>query len=452
MATHEQNIENLRTAIYGEQVRGSMIELFNESFENAGKMIQIGTTISSTTSSSAGFDIGNIYINDSTWDVWKCVGVNSWALQGNIKGAADVGFKSASAYDFNIDNSNKVLKINKNNYLFFGDSFLDENTNFFTFPNRTDILPEHSWGFHLDKLLKNDTTYNFGVAGAGYTRTGNLKLENKLDEAIADSRFANQDITHIIVGAGVNDASDIIENNSTTAGSMLPVGDLTRAVESFCNKCLANFPNAKVYVFTNWSATYITKKVLRCYNAINDAVVNVGDNRLAFMPDIECKLLSFTNTILSGDGTHPNEKGGQILATAIYNSLNGYNTDVLGRYKKYELKDTEGKVGATITMKRYGHTLSLLIKLFKGAKFAAVVPTPWGSANGAIVGLMGDEGNHTIAEVELKYSNDYALGTLQVTGNVFQFWFLPTTVADGITEDVTVEWTLADVRGCYSEY
>lgn len=33
MASHEQNIENLRTAVYGEEVRQSMIELFDEDYE-----------------------------------------------------------------------------------------------------------------------------------------------------------------------------------------------------------------------------------------------------------------------------------------------------------------------------------------------------------------------------------------------------------------------------------
>lgn len=49
-----------------------------------------GTTITGTgtgiSASIAGSQIGHMYINNSTWNVYSCVGLNLWDYQGNIKG------------------------------------------------------------------------------------------------------------------------------------------------------------------------------------------------------------------------------------------------------------------------------------------------------------------------------------------------------------------------------
>lgn len=89
MATHSQNIQNLQDAVYGEQVRQSMIELFEEDYNLVSKGISIGTDISSGSSSTAGYYDGNVYLNTDTLDVWKLIGT-SWQLAGNLKGIASI--------------------------------------------------------------------------------------------------------------------------------------------------------------------------------------------------------------------------------------------------------------------------------------------------------------------------------------------------------------------------
>lgn len=89
MATHSQNIEALRTAVYGEQVRGAMIELFDEDYSMVKKGIGIGTEITSSSSSVAGYVDGNIYINSETLDIWKTDG-SVWSKAGNLKGIASI--------------------------------------------------------------------------------------------------------------------------------------------------------------------------------------------------------------------------------------------------------------------------------------------------------------------------------------------------------------------------
>ena len=86
MATHAQNIQNLRNAIYGEQVRGSMIELFEEDYNLVKDGVGVGTAISSTSDPTTRFSDGAVYINSSTWQLIKLEG-KAWTLKGTIQGA-----------------------------------------------------------------------------------------------------------------------------------------------------------------------------------------------------------------------------------------------------------------------------------------------------------------------------------------------------------------------------
>ena len=85
MATHAQNIQNLRNAVYGEQVRGSMIELFEEDYNLVKDGVGVGTVISSASDPTTGFSDGAVYINSSTWHLFKLEGA-AWADKGIIQG------------------------------------------------------------------------------------------------------------------------------------------------------------------------------------------------------------------------------------------------------------------------------------------------------------------------------------------------------------------------------
>lgn len=85
MATHAQNIANLRNATYGEQVRGSMIELFEEDYNLVKDGVGVGTVISSASDPTTGFSDGAVYINSNTWQLFKLEGT-AWSLKGTIQG------------------------------------------------------------------------------------------------------------------------------------------------------------------------------------------------------------------------------------------------------------------------------------------------------------------------------------------------------------------------------
>ncbi|MBQ0141760.1 MAG: hypothetical protein KBT06_02995, partial [Prevotellaceae bacterium] len=105
MATHSQNISNLENAVYGEQVRRSMIELFEEDYALVKKAIGYGTDIDSPTSSIAGYYDGNLYINSDTHDIWEMDGIG-WHIVGNV-----LSIKDITVVESQIDDDNNVVTI-----------------------------------------------------------------------------------------------------------------------------------------------------------------------------------------------------------------------------------------------------------------------------------------------------------------------------------------------------
>lgn len=86
MADISAYLQAILDAVYGEQVRGSIhdaIEVINDAMEVS---ISAGTAISSASSSSTGFFEDSLYINTNTYDLWKCIGTDSWSNIGNLKG------------------------------------------------------------------------------------------------------------------------------------------------------------------------------------------------------------------------------------------------------------------------------------------------------------------------------------------------------------------------------
>ena len=86
MANISQYLQDILDAVYGEQVRGSIhdaIEIINEASEVC---ISAGTAVSSASSSSTGFFEKSLYVNTNTYDLWKCLGTDSWQKIGNLRG------------------------------------------------------------------------------------------------------------------------------------------------------------------------------------------------------------------------------------------------------------------------------------------------------------------------------------------------------------------------------
>lgn len=86
MADISQYLQAIMTAVYGEDVRGSIhdaIEIIND----VGEVVfSTGTAVSSASSSSTGFYEDSLYLNTNTFELWKCIGNDTWESQGVLKG------------------------------------------------------------------------------------------------------------------------------------------------------------------------------------------------------------------------------------------------------------------------------------------------------------------------------------------------------------------------------
>ncbi len=85
MADISTELQAIMDAIYGEDVRGSIHDAIEKINEVSEATLTVGTAVTSPSSSTTGYFEDSVYINKSTWDVWKCNGT-AWVLQGNIKG------------------------------------------------------------------------------------------------------------------------------------------------------------------------------------------------------------------------------------------------------------------------------------------------------------------------------------------------------------------------------
>ena len=94
MADISRYLQDILSAVYGEEVRGSIhdaIEIINDVSE---AVLTTGTAVTGPTSSSEGFFEDSLYLNTNTFELWKCVGVNTWQSQGVTKGADGNGIFS----------------------------------------------------------------------------------------------------------------------------------------------------------------------------------------------------------------------------------------------------------------------------------------------------------------------------------------------------------------------
>lgn len=127
---------------------------------------------------------------------------------------------------------------------------------------------DNGWGAQLaDRLnMDSDKVYNYAQSSAGFVSEGGSQnrtfrsLLDLADAALGDNRSK---VAHIIVGGGINDASDI-------DGGGASASDVTSAVASFCNRCASRFPNATVHIFPMLFPGHVAIRVadVTCKNAI----------------------------------------------------------------------------------------------------------------------------------------------------------------------------------------
>ena len=86
MADISTELARILSAIYGEDVRGSIHDAIEKINNVSEVVLTTGTAVTSPSSSSTGFYDDSLYLNTDTFELWKCTGVNTWASQGILKG------------------------------------------------------------------------------------------------------------------------------------------------------------------------------------------------------------------------------------------------------------------------------------------------------------------------------------------------------------------------------
>lgn len=86
MADISQYLQAIMSAVYGEDVRGSIhdaIALINDVGET---VLTLGTAVTNPTSPTTGFYRDSVYLNTETGDLWVCTG-SGWSNKGSVKGS-----------------------------------------------------------------------------------------------------------------------------------------------------------------------------------------------------------------------------------------------------------------------------------------------------------------------------------------------------------------------------
>lgn len=180
MANIDVYLAAILSAVYGEDVRGSIhdaIEIINDVSE---VVLSTGTAVTDPTSSSEGFFTGSLYLNLNTYELWKCTGTNTWVSQGILKGDdGDPGPAGANGNKWYIGTGISGKAVNPTVYS--GSGVANANAN--------DCYLNNSEGAVYHCVLGGDPTvatwvYDFTMTGGG--GGGSYTAGNGITISVAD--------------------------------------------------------------------------------------------------------------------------------------------------------------------------------------------------------------------------------------------------------------------------
>lgn len=283
MADISAYLQAILDAVYGEQVRGSIhdaIEVINDAMEVS---ISAGTAISSASSSSTGFFEDSLYINTNTYDLWKCIGTDSWSNIGNLKGVGIASIAKTSTVG-NVDT--------------YTITFDDLSTETFTVTNGIDGTNGSTWykGTAITGTGTSITGFP-GVLNDFYlnSNTGGVYVCTKTGGAIVPDP-AEWDYVMTLTGGG-GGGSIVVIDNLTSASS-------TDALSANQGRVLKNLVDQKVdgsslaSVATTGSYTDLSDKPLewKSGQVSSDEVTFTG---IDDDPDVALKVYFVTTTAVN---------------------------------------------------------------------------------------------------------------------------------------------------------
>ena len=202
MADISQYLQSILSAVYGEDVRGSIhdaIEIINDVSE---VVLSIGTAVDSASSSSTGFYEDSLYLNSTTYELWKCVGTDSWSSQGILKGDAGAAGADGNRWYRGTGISGKAV----NPTVYSGSGITDAHVNdFYLNPVEAAVYHCVSAGDAATATWSYDFTMTGGGGGASWgSITGTLSDQTDLQNALNAKANANGVLAGKIFGTATS--------------------------------------------------------------------------------------------------------------------------------------------------------------------------------------------------------------------------------------------------------
>ena len=222
MADISTELARILSAIYGEDVRGSIHDAIEKINDVSEVVLTTGTAVTSPSSSSTGFYDGSLYLNTDTFELWKCTGVNTWASQGILKG--DPGADGADG--------NGIASITKTATSGLVDTYTitytDGTTSTFNVTNGEDGANGNKWYRGTGIAGKSSTPTVYPYSGVTDANVGDLFL-NPTEGAIYACTVAGAAATAMWVyemtlsggGGGTSDYPDLTNKPSINGHTLL---------------------------------------------------------------------------------------------------------------------------------------------------------------------------------------------------------------------------------------
>ena len=225
--------------------------------------------------------------------------VSSWT----VSDLADTSNKPESAVRSPSDRSIIIVSDSYGDKVYSGD---DANGVVFQDVFRTICPP--NWSVY--------TAVQSGASFLGLSNNTNLKFINVLKSVTGVS--SDVGITDVVVVGGWNDVDNLASGST--------VANLRTAIKEFCDYCTEKYPNASVLlcpVGTDLGNT--TKRI--AYRNMLDCYTKPVNARFSAMQDADCVLTS-TTMFRADQWVHPNDAGGEAIATALLNTLSGQGVGI----------------------------------------------------------------------------------------------------------------------------
>ena len=273
MADISQYLQAIMSAVYGEDVRGSIhdaIALINDVGE---AVLTLGTAVDSPTSPTTGFYQDSVYLNTATGDMWTCTGTG-WSLSGNTRGAqGDPGI--AATIDVGTVTSGAVASVTNSGTTSAAvfDFVLPKGDKGDTGDGLT-AESEHS-GSNTIVSIKNTTTqtvvdtFNVPDGSPGATGNGIASIAKTATAGLVD--------TYTITYTDGTSTTFTVTNGQDGSGA----GDMTKAAYDPTN-AVSDAGGIPAYVSAHAGTTYTGEKgVVVAGTTIKAALVNDSASSLA---------------------------------------------------------------------------------------------------------------------------------------------------------------------------